>query len=245
MTTTKGNILKTLHASLAPGTPLTARDLANLGVSADLAVYYVRAGWLQRLARGVYCRPNDPPALHPSLLLLQRSLEGLHVSGKSALDWHGIRHYVSARPILQLCGWRSRRLPGWFTDRFPSEYRRIRIFEEEPEALLQVRPYRNDDNAPLVSAPERAVLEMLSEVGTRQPLQEARELIDSAYTLRVDVLQDLLKRCTSIKTVRLCLNLGRELSLPWATRLDPTQLPTGSSRPWVSRSAEGVLVLRP
>ena len=69
--------------------------------------------------------------------------------------------------------------------------------------------------------------------------------MDSAYSLRVDVLQDLLKRCTSIRTVRLCLNLGRELSLPWATRLDPTQLPTGSSRPWVSRSADGVLVLRP
>ncbi len=69
--------------------------------------------------------------------------------------------------------------------------------------------------------------------------------MESTYTLRVDVLHDLLKRCTSIKTVRLCLNLGRELSLPWAARLDPAQLPKGSSRPWVSRSADGVLVLKP
>ncbi len=237
--------LKTLHTSLASGTPLTAKDLAALGMSADLVVYYARAGWLQRLARGVYCRPNDPPALHPSLLLLQRRFEGLHVGGKSALDWYGIRHYVPARPILQLYGWRSARLPGWFTDRFPSEYRRKRIFAEEPGALLHVRPYENDRNAPLVSAPERALLEVLSEVGTRQPLQEARELMESTYTLRVDVLHDLLKRCTSIKTVRLCLNLGRELSLPWAARLDPAQLPKGSSRLWVSRSADGVLVLKP
>ena len=245
MATIKESKLKTLNTRLAPGTPLTAKDLAALGMSADLVVYYVRAGWLQRLARGVYCRPNDPPALYPSLLLLQKSFQGLHVGGKSALDWHGIRHYVPARPILQLYGWTSGRLPGWFNDRFPSEYRRKRIFTEEPDALLHVRPYENDRSAPLVSAPERALLEVLSEVGTRQPLQEARELMESTYTLRVDVLHDLLKRCTSIKTVRLCLNLGRELSLPWAARLDPAQLPKGSSRPWVSRSADGVLVLKP
>jgi hypothetical protein len=104
MATTKRNKLNLLYSRLAPGTPVTSEDLAALGISADLAVHYVRAGWLQRLARGVYCRPNDPPALHPSLVLLQRSFEGLHVGGKSALDWHGIRHYVSQRPVLHLYG---------------------------------------------------------------------------------------------------------------------------------------------
>ncbi len=234
-----------LHVSLAPGTPLTAKDLAALGMSADLVVYYVRAGWLQRLARGVYCRPNDPPALYPSLVLLQRSFEGLHVGGSSALEWHGISHTVPARPIHQLFGWRSARLPGWFTNRFPSKYRRKRIFREEPKALLHVRPYDNNRNAPLVSAPERALLEMLSEVGRRQSLQGARELVEGTYTLRPNVLHDLLKSCTSIKTVRLCLNLGRELSLPWAAKLDPDDLPKGSNSPWVSRTADGVLVLKP
>jgi Transcriptional regulator, AbiEi antitoxin, Type IV TA system len=58
------------------------------------------------------------------------------------------------------------------------------------------------------------------------------------------VLRDLLKRCTSVKTVRLCLQLGRELSQPWAGKLDPSQLPRGSDRPWVSRSADGLLVLK-
>ena len=60
-----------------------------------------------------------------------------------------------------------------------------------------------------MSAPERAFLELLSEVGVRQPLQEARELAESAYTLRADVIEKLLKRCTSVKTVRLCLRFGR------------------------------------
>lgn len=94
MPTTHRNKLNQLYTRLAPGTPLTSEDLAALGISADLAVHYVRAGWLQRLARGVYCRPNDPLTVHPSLALLQRGFDGLHVGGKSALDWHGIRQYA-------------------------------------------------------------------------------------------------------------------------------------------------------
>src|ERR1700681_3813318 len=75
--------------------------------------------------------------------------------------------------------------------------------------------------------------------------QEARGLAESAYTLRADVLEKLLKRCTSVKTVRLCLRFGRELSLPWAAKLTPARLRTGSNRAWVSRSKDGLLVLKP
>lgn len=223
---------------------MTSEDLAGLEISADLAVHYVRAGWLKRLTRGVFCRPDDTLALHPSLLLLQRRLTGLHVGGKSALDWYGVRQYVAQQPVLQLYGWVAGRLPEWFTERFPAEYHRKRLFDEQPDALLHAGPFEQRSGAPLVSAPERALLELLGDVGVRQSLQEARELVESSYTLRANVLRDLLQRCTSVKTVRLCLQLGREASLPWVARLDPATLPTGSDRPWVSRSADGLLILK-
>lgn len=245
MATNIENKLKDLYTRLPPGTPLTSEDLAALNISADLAVYYVRAGWLTRLARGVYCRPNETLALYPSLALLQRKFEGLHVGGKSALDWYGVRQYVSQRPVLHLYGWVAGHLPGWFTDRFPAEYHRKRLFEERPDTLLHVGPFEKQSGAPQVSEPERALLEVLSEVGVRQSLQEARELTESAYSLRASVLQGLLQRCTSVKTVRLCLQLGRDLSLPWAAKVNAGRLPTGSDRPWVSRSADGLLVLKP
>lgn len=245
MVTTRPNRLKTLYSQFPPGTPLTSADLAALGISADLAVHYVKAGWLTRLARGVFCRPNDPPALHPSLLLLQRKYEGLHVGGRSALDWYGLRQYVSQQPVLTLYGWTAGRLPEWFTARFPAKYHRNRLFDERPNVMLHVGPFEQHSGAPLVSAPERALLELLSDVGVRQSLQEARELIESTYTLRADVLRELLQRCSSVKTVRLCLQLGREGSMPWVDKLDPASLPTGSDRAWVSRSAEGLLVLKP
>lgn len=245
MATIRESKLKNLYTRLKAEAPLTSEDLAALSISADLAVHYVRAGWLTRLARGVYCRPNDTLALYPSLLLLQRKLDGLHVGGKSALDWYGLRQYVSQPPVLQLYGWVAGRLPEWFTERFPGEYHRKRLFDERPEALLHVGPFERRDEAPQVSSPERALLELLSEVGVRQPLQEARALVESTYSLRADVLSELLQCCTSVKTVRLCLQLGREGALPWVDKLDPDKLPTGSDRPWVSKSSDGLLVLKP
>ncbi|MBP8145908.1 MAG: type IV toxin-antitoxin system AbiEi family antitoxin [Inhella sp.] len=244
MATNGTSKLNALYTRLPPGTPLTSADLAALDISADLAVHYVRAGWLTRLTRGVFCRPSDTLALHPSLVLLQRRFEGLHVGGKSALDWYGQRQYVAQQPVLQLYGWAAGHLPDWFTERFAAEYHRKRLFDEQPSALLHVGPFEKRDGAPQVSAPERALLELLSDVGVRQTLQEARELVEGAYSLRADVLRELLQRCTSVKTVRLCLQLGREASLPWAAKLDPVTLPTGSDRPWVSRSADGLLVLK-
>lgn len=245
MATVKPTKLKILHTLLRPGRPVTSADLAAVGISPSLAVHYVRSGWLRRLARGVYASPDDELALHPSVVALEAMYEGLHVGGKSALDWAGVRHFVEQRPLLHLYGRQSKRLPAWFTSRFPAAYHQKRLFEESSHSLLHVSRWQGEAAMPLVSEPERAWLELLSEVGVRQPLSEARELAESLQTLRVRVLRALLLRCLSVKTVRLCLQLGREARAPWVAKLDPASLPTGSDKPWVARTHDGLLVLPP
>lgn len=236
------NKLNALFTKVSPGTPLTSAHLADLGISSNLAGQYAKAGWLTRLGHGVYARANDVLDVHRALGVVQQAIEGLHVGGKTALDWHGVRHYVSQRPTLHLYGWEAASLPAWFTERFPADYRRKRLFREQPLAMLHV--LRHESGESLVSSPERALLEMLSEVGLRQPLQEAREIAESTRHLRSKVLKQLLEQCTSVKTVRLCLQLGRELKLPWEKKLDADTLRAGSKSPWVARSPEGLLVLR-
>jgi hypothetical protein len=223
---------------------MASQDLAIQGISADLAVHYAKSGWLVRLAHGVYGRPGDSLALRPCLRFLESKMLGLHVGGKTALDWYGTRQYVLQRPFTQLYGWNAAKLPEWFTKQFPADYHRKRLFREQPSAPLYAAPFERQADAPQVSEPERALLEVLSDVGVRQPLQEARELAQSAHTLRSNVLLALLLSCLSVKTVRLCLKLGNELELPWASKLDPSELPLGSARPWVSRSPDGLLVLK-
>ena len=114
---------------------------------------------------------------------------------------------------------------------FAAEYHRKRLFAEPLDRLLHVAPFEDRADGPQVSAPERAMLELLSEVGVRQPIQEARELMESAYNLRADVLRELLKCCTNVKTVRLCLQLGREFSLPWIEKLDPRNYQPAANGP--------------
>ncbi len=225
--------------------PLTAVGLAKVGVSADLAVHYVNAGWLDRLARGVYLRAGDTLDLHAALAVLEQQVPGLHVGGATALDWSGVRHYVAQQPVTELYGCATAKLPAWFTERFPATYRRKRLFSETPDEPLGVVRWERGPHHPRVSTPERALLELLSEVGLRETLAGAKELVESLYTLRREELAELLRRCTSVKVVRLCLMLGRELQLPWAKELDSAQLPTGSARRWVARTKDGVLVLKP
>lgn len=237
--------LKNLYAEIPPGKPATAADLSRAGVSADLAVHYVRSGWLLRLARGVYLRPERPPMLGLSLKTLETRILGLHVGGKSALAWHGLGQYVEQRDTLYLYGLADTRIPSWFSGVFSAEYHRKRLFREQPNPGVHVAPFESLEGAPSVSEPERALLELLSEVGVRQPIEEARELMEGSYTLRADVIQKLLQTCTSVKTVRLCLQLGQELGLPWRKKLQPGLLKTGSSSPWVKRMGSGFLVLKP
>lgn len=208
-------------------------------------MHYVRAGWLSRLARGIYCCPGEELTLHPSLSVLELTYRGLHVGGKTALDWQGVRHYVTQQPVSHLYGLHAARLPDWFTSRFPAEYHRKRLFDEPEDPMIHVSRLNGNAEMPSVSEPERAWLELLSEVGVRQPLGEARKLAESTHVMRVRVLRELLTRCTSVKTVRLCLQLGRETQAPWAAKLDASTLPTGSDKPWVSRTRDGLLVLPP
>lgn len=243
MATTKPNKLNLAINHLRPGRPVTASELAELGISKYLVVHYVRSGWLDRVARGVYQRPGETLALGPSLTVLEGRYEGLHVGGLTALDWHGVRQYVATRPVAQLYGAHAARLPAWFTSRFPAAYHRKRIFDEDPTTPVRVSRLGEGPDAPMVSEPERAWLELLSDVGVRHAVQDARELAESMYTLRAFVLNALLTRCTSVKTVRLCLQLGNHVFAPWMAKLKVNTLPTGSDAPWVAQTADGLLVL--
>lgn len=233
--------------SLPAGHPVTLADLKDLGVSEDLAGYYARSGWLTRVAQGLYARPG-PLDLHASLKILERRIPGCHIGGRTALAWHGIQHFVRPESPLDLFGWDSLHLPDWFAKPFPAVYRRKRLFAEAPDSLVAVSGFGDahpvGTRAPLTSDPERGLLEMLSEVGPRQSLAEARAIMEGAYGLREEVLLNLLGHCTSVKTVRLCLLLSRELGLPFADALFATDLPTKGKGAWVSKTPEGWLILK-
>ena len=82
---------------------MSASKVANLdGVSAVLAAKMRGlAGWsvLDRL----YRLPSARLDRDQSLLVLQKQIDGLHVGGKTALAWQGVRHNISQQRC-SLCG---------------------------------------------------------------------------------------------------------------------------------------------
>ena len=241
---TPKNPIKAL-ASVPRGAPLDVADLHSLGVSASLATYYVRAGWLARLGRGVFMFPGDQLNAAVSVRFLARRLPGLHVGGKAALAWRGVRHNVGPRERLLLWGEKVAALPPWFTERFPSRYVSRHIFSSSLPSGFGLQPLPEALTGPAVSVPERAILELLAEVGAAQGLEESRNIMEGLRSVRVDVLGTLLKHCPRVKVVRLCLSLAEELNLHWAAEVRKLVGSRGRGR-WSTKLPDGTsLILKP
>lgn len=239
------SLIKRVQTELPRGVPFDLDVLERLGVSAKLAAYYAESGWLTRLGQGVYAFPSEDLNAHGAVKLLQSRVAGLHVAAKSALALQGVRHNLAPREQLVLWGDVRFALPNWFKSRFPARYAAAQLFdwpdEDTPTQSLTTPPGVTEGLR--VSVPERAVLEMLYEVGTHQGLEEARNLFDGLRNLRKDTLEQLLLRCTSVKVVRLFLTWARETKVVDVDALLKRHaLPVGSDRRWISRLKDGTLL---
>ena len=180
-----------------------------------------------------------------TLRFLEKKIPGLHVAAKTALAWHGFRHNLAHRETLALRGRRRTPPPEWFRRRFPCRYSSARLFEEDLPPGFAISRLPDSPDGPAVSEPERALLEMLSEVGVRQEIEEARQIMENLRRLRARHLAKLLESCRMVKAVRLCVSWAEELDLPWAGQARAAAGKTGDSR-WVARLRNGrTLVLKP
>jgi hypothetical protein len=238
-------LIKRLQAELPRGAPFDLATLDQFRVSPQLAAKYAEGGWLVRLAQGVYAFPNDDFGVHKAIIFLQKRVPGLHVGGKSALAMQGVRHNLSSRETLILWGDARFTLPSWFTTRFPASYVHAHLFDWS-DASLSEKTLTAPPGLPeglRVSVPERAVLEMLYEVGVKQGLEEARNLFDGLRSPRKELLGQLLSCSTSVKAVRLFLTWARETNVVDVDALLMQHaVRTGSTKRWMSRLDDGTLL---
>jgi hypothetical protein len=240
MKSTKQSVsFKRLLAELPRGEPVSTAALKDRGVSAFRASALARNGWLVHLARGVYMLPGDTLTRDGCLAFLSQLVPGLHAGGKTALAWRGVRQNVAFREVLTLWGNRPMHLPAWFTQRFESRYQATQLFDSKLRkgfALGSVPGGRPDV---LVSEPERALLELLSDVGKTQSLDEARQLAESLHGLRDKTLQELLAHTTRIKVVRLAHAFATTLKMPWAPLAARQSQRIGGGKRWIAVTKSG------
>ena len=237
--------IKTLQTSLPRGVPFDTCGLARLGVSVSLAHEYVKGGWLEKLGRGVFMFAGDELKLNETVGFLKPRIPGLHVAAKTAMAWHGFRHNVAIKETTILWGDRRAVLPEWFQAHFPARYSSPRLFDDALPSAAGIAPLPDLPNGPPVSGPERALLEMLSEVGIHQEADEARAVMEGVRQLRTRQLNLLLAHCRMVKAVRLCVVWARELDLPWAGHAREAALGRMGAGRWIARRRNGsTLVLK-
>ena len=207
-------------------------------MSGQLVHHYVMHGWLKRLGRGVFVLPGGELDLYASLAA---GLKNAHVGGKTALAWHGFRHNLYYKERVQVYGRGQPKVPTWLMDRFDVEVHNRDLFKNYDECGLETW---KDFPELKVSEPERAVLEMLSDVPKRQSLEEAQAVVETLYSLRPTLMETMLKNCRSVKTVRLFALMAKVASLPVLESVDPACLRVGSKTDYVLPLTEGTVRLR-
>jgi hypothetical protein len=183
--------------------------------------------------------PGDALTREGCLAYLSQRISGFHVGGKTALGWRGIRQNVTFQEILTLWGNQPKRLPAWFTQRFSSRYQETQLFDAKLRKGFGLQPVPNGRSEVLVSVPERAMLELLSDVGKVQSLEETRQLLEGLHMLREKTLDELLTHATRIKVVRLAELLSRDLDLPWAALAKRHSQRLGGGKRWIAVAKTG------
>lgn len=228
------------------GQPLYLEQLDALGVTAAMASYLVKQGWLYRLSQGAYLLNGDRPTRDGTIVFLSSKIKGLHVAGKTALAWRGIRHNIAFRERTILWGRTPYKFPPWVGDVMLYSYQTTRLFDDDLLYESFLSPIPGGHPGVLVSSTERALLELASDIGKGQSIEEAHNLMVMLRNIRAPVLDELLLHCIRVKVIRLARDLGLASGFEWARDLQKHVDRVSKDRRWSMLNKYGErLTLKP
>ena len=225
--------IKHLTRILPEGVVAPSNWLTSNGYSRQLVRKYVISGWLKRVGHGAYARSGQTVGWEGVLLGLHR-LAGrtCHIGGLSALERHGLAHFLPLGGEKKIHVMSNRKPPAWLksielTPELYFDTRRLFPDEVSDLGLVELPTEIRDWRVPL-SGPERAILELLNDVGPNDhSFQHAAHVFEGMTVLRPGMVSDLLATCRSIKVRRIFLFLADHFHYPWVKRLQTAALNLG------------------
>lgn len=189
-------------------------------------------------------------------ILLDELDDAIIVGGRTALELQGYAHYLPQRKtVVHL--YSVKPLPGWLGKlkldvRFVHHNAR-KLFNSDPITygldslkgdIVKTTSARNDPlrrglafqpwgqwDWPLtLSTPERALLELLDELPTRESFHQVDKLVEGLASLSPRRLQKLLLDCRSVKVKRLFFFFADRHEHAWLKQLDKKSLSLGSGK---------------
>lgn len=206
--------------------------MARQGISKQEQADYVQSGWLERIARGVYKIAGSHPTLYSAISCYNTQLNKQCIVGaRSALELRGYMHYVPmGKPVAFLFTDNDHKLPEWLLQNEWDMTVRYQTTSFLGDDLLGVETQMVDGRPLLVSSPERAMMEWLNMPSIRSSLLDVYYVMEMLSTLRPDLVQSLLERCSSVKVNRLFMYMAEKTNFAWAEDIDKSKIDFGSGR---------------
>lgn len=249
-------LLNRLERDLPEGLLVDTAWLKRHGYSRQLLSHYVRSGWLEQPARGIYRRRRGKLSWQQAVISLLTLLETpLVVGGRTALELQGFAHYLSrATKEVHLYGRKTP--PGWLS-RLRLDVRFVfhnsgKLFHNEPVTRgltslkwdvakghgtsndsrhgLVTMPWGQWDWPLTVSAPERALLELLDELPNHESFHQVDVLFEGLSNLSPRRLEKLLADCRNVKVKRLFFFFANRHQHAWLKRLDRSDVDLGTGK---------------
>jgi len=260
MSIQRGEKLNSLQHLLPEGMVVDTAWLVKKGYSRALLSKYLAAGWLNQPSRGLYRRPGARSAWQHVIISLQMLMrQPISVGGLTALEEQGLGHYVRKRQQHDVHLYCEEKAPTWMGRVDPLVRYRThngrRLFNgndiaksinaltkplnevswqniDVAEIPIGLRAQRwGDRQWPIVmSSPERAIIEFLDELPSRQSFEHADDLFSGLTTLSPKRLQVLLEACRSVKAKRLFLWFAERYTHPWYKHLNLSKIDVGSGK---------------
>jgi len=194
--------------------------------------YYVKKGYLERLHYGVYRRPGPSLKWKNIVYSLQQLNCEVHIGGRSALELQGLAHYLQFNQEQNIKLYSAKKLPNWVNkiiDNVRFESHSLLLFEDKQQGLTTI-PFGTWDWGLKISLPERAILEMLSDIPSNESFHMVNVFMQGLVNLRPDLTSELLSNCRSIKVKRLFLFLAERYHHQWFSRLDLQKVDLGKGK---------------
>jgi hypothetical protein len=259
------NKLNQLERDLPEGLLVDASWLKKRGYSTSLRSQYLAAGWLQQPVRSVYRRPRGSLSWQQVVISLQTLLGySLTVGGRTALELEGYGHYLAhATNEVHLYG--PKPPPGWLKNLkvgarflYHNDRKLFRTTRSRfPLLGLNADPAKTESagtaaagtvtttqpwgqwNWPLVlSTPERAIIELLDELPSRETFHQADQLFGGMANLSPRRLQELLVDCRNVKVKRLFFYFADRHRHTWLKRLDKDEIAFGTGKRMLVRGGK-------
>lgn len=221
--------LKWLNNQLSKFELLLMPYLNQHDISRSHVQNYVKSGWLEVVASGVYKKPSQNIYWSSALSALQyQQASSLHLSALSSLAYQGLSHYLTmGNETVQLNSIKAIRSPKWlFSQHWLLEVKCSKVLDKVYENDLIELVVNNQTIK--ASTTELAALEVLEKVTDENSFIFASELFQGLTSLRPRKLQSLLERSPSVKVKRLFLFLAHYYQHPWLKRLDESKVELGS-----------------